>query len=126
MELPDFLNEELDQFQMGVLYERTRIMDLLRTALPDDLHGLIRECNEKETVPVLPLEGILDFANLVMSQPVHTRDEAGNNIVNGYPLTVEAAIRAMQSITEVELREQLGSHPVLDELIQRVLGERSN
>jgi len=126
MDMPDYSNHSLDEFQMGVMYERTRIMDLLRTTLPDDLHGLLKECEEEGMVPITPWEGIMDFASLVMSQPIHTKDEAGANIVNGFPLTLDAAVRAMQSLSDAELNEQRGFHPIIDEMIDRVLGERNN
>lgn len=93
--------EFAEGFHHGVFYERCRIMENLRLAMPK-VDGELQEMVNRGAVPMVPLEEILDWSLSVLQQPIHEWAEA-QHVLNS---SVEIVMRDFNNtLEEMEQRD---------------------
>lgn len=66
-----------DGFDGGVFYERTRIMDSLRTAfMPDPTDEKVIKFMQEGGVFMVPLDQLVQFSVMILTQPFHSWEES--------------------------------------------------
>lgn len=77
-------------FADGQLFERGRLLDSLRLALPPNVHQALRDAEANNGVAMTPVLGIMNWGAEQAVLPILTREEANLLTLSAMPSTMEA------------------------------------